>query len=308
LEVFVDADLDTLAVALYARIDDTLKDRPELGPWRPKVGIAPKLSDAELLTLAVLQVLLGHANETGWLRYAGSHLRHLFPYLPGQAGYNKRLRNSAVQLQAIIRLLCEDTDVWADDTWLIDSTPLECGRSRTTVQRSNLAGIAGYGYCPSHSRWFWGLRLHLVCTPTGLPITFALANPKVDERDVAIDLFEAEPALLTGRAGQTIIADKGYASAEFERRLAEHGIELVRPARVDEPRRRGAPQLRRLRQIIESVNNTLKAQLSLEHHGGRTIQGVFVRTLQRLLALTAAIWHNHRSGQPTLRSLTAYDH
>ena len=230
----MDADLDTLAVALYVRIDDTLKDRPELAPWRPKVGIAPKLSDAELLTLAVLQVLLGHANETGWLRYAHSHLSHLFPYLPGQAGYNKRLRKSAVQLQAIIRLLATDTDVWADDTWLIDSTPIECGRSRTTTQRSNLAGWAGYGYCPSHSRWFWGLRLHLVCTPTGLPITFAVTNPKADERDVAIDLFDAEPGLLAGRHGQTIIADKGYASAEFERRLTEHGIELVRPARRDD--------------------------------------------------------------------------
>jgi hypothetical protein len=304
----VDADLDTLAVALYARIDDTLKDRADLRPWRPKVGIAPKLSDAELLTLAVMQVLLGHDNETGWLRYANAHLPHLFPYLPGQAGYNKRLRKSAMQLQAMIRLLAEDTDVWSDDTWLIDSTPVECGRSRPTAQNSNLAGVAGYGYCASHSRYFWGLRLHLVCTPAGLPITFALANPKVDERDVAIDLFDAEPGLLAERHGQTIIADKGYASAEFERRLAEHGVELVRPARANEPRRRGAPQLRRLRQIIESVNNTLKAQLSLEDHGGRTAQGVFVRVLQRLLALTAAIWHNHHTGQLTLRSLTNYDH
>ena len=304
----MDADLDTLATALYARIDDTLKDRPELGPWRPKVGIAPKLSDAELLTLAALQVLSGHANETGWLRYARSHLCHLFPYLPGQAGYNKRLRKSAVQLRAMIRVLAEDTDVWADDTWLIDSTPIECGRSRTTTQRSDLAGWAGYGYCPSHSRWFWGLRLHLVCTPTGLPITFALASPKADERDVAIDLLDTEPGLLAGRHGQTIIADKGYASAEFERRLAEHRVELVRPTRRDEPRRRGAPQLRKLRQIIESVNNTLKAQLSLETHGGHSAHGVAVRVIQRLLALTAAIWHNHHSRQPILRSLTAYDH
>jgi hypothetical protein len=304
----MDADLDTLATPLYARIDDTLKDRPELVPWRPKVGIVPKLSDAELLTLAVMQVLLGHANETGWLRYATEHLSRLFPYLPGQAGYNKRLRKSAVQLQTMIRLLGEDTDVWADDTWLVDSTPVECGRSRPTAKRSNLADWAGYGYCASHSRYFWGLRLHLVCTPTGLPITFALTNPKLDERDVPIDLIESEPGLLAGRTGQTIIADKGYASAEFENRLAEHGIELVRPARANERRRRGAPQLRRLRQIIESVNNTLKAQLSLEHHGARSHQGVAVRVLQRLLALTAAIWHNHHSHQPVLRSLTSYDH
>jgi hypothetical protein len=112
----MDADLDTLATALYARIDDTLKARADLRPWRPKVGIGPKLSDAELLTLAAMQALLGFAHEARWLRHAGQHLTHLFPYLPGQAGYNKRLRRSAVQLQAMIRLLAEDTDVWSDDT------------------------------------------------------------------------------------------------------------------------------------------------------------------------------------------------
>jgi hypothetical protein len=304
----MDADLDTLATALYVRIDDTLADRPELRPWRPKVGIAPKLSDAELLTLAVLQVLLGFEHETRWLRHASEHLRHLFPYLPGQAGYNKRLRKSADQLQALIRVLGTDTDVWADDCWLIDSTPVECGRSRPVAKRSNLAGWASYGYCASHSRFFWGLRLHLIATPAGLPIAFALANPKTDERDVAIDLLESDPALLAGRDHQVLVADKGYASAEFEARLARHGIELIRPARRDEHPRRGARQLKPLRQIIESINATLKTKLSLERHGGHSQQGVLVRVLQRLLALTAAIWHNHHAGQPILRSLTAYDH
>ena len=304
----MDADLDTLAVALYVRIDDTLKDRPELRPWRPKVGIAPRLSDAELLTLAVLQVLQGFEHESRWLRHAREHLGHLFPYLPGQAGYNKRLRKSAEQLKAMIRVLAEDTDVWADDTWLIDSTPVECGRSRPTAKRSNLAGWAGYGYCASHSRYFWGLRLHLVATPAGLPIAFALANPKTDEREVAIDLFESDPGLLAGRHGQTLVADKGYTSAEFERRLNDHGIELLRPAMKRERPRRGARQLRSIRQTIESINATLKSQLSLERHGGHSPQGVYTRVLQRLLALTAAVWHNHHAGQPVLRSLTAYDH
>ena len=308
LEVFVDADLDTLATALYARVDDLLKDRPELVPWRPRVGIAPKLSDAELITLAVIQVLQGFNHEARWIRHARQHLSHLFPYLPGQAGYNKRLRKSAVQLQALIRVLAEDTDAWADDTWLIDSTPVETARSRPTVQRSNLAGWAGYGYCASHSRFFYGLRLHLVCTPSGLPITFALANPKVDERDVAVDMFDHDPTLFDGRGVQTIVADKGYASREFEARLADRGIELVRPAFKREKKRPGARQLKPIRQIVESVFDTLKGQLSLERHGGHSQQGVLVRVLQRLLALTVAIWHNHHTGQRVLRSLTAYDH
>jgi Transposase DDE domain len=304
----MDTDLDALATALYVRVDDLLLDRPSLVPPRPRVGLRPKLSDAELATLAVLQVLLGFEDEARWVRYAKAHLRHLFPYVPGQSGYNKRLRKAAAMLRSVTRILAADTDAWADDTWLIDSTPVECGRSRPTAKRSNLAGWAGYGYCASHSRYFWGLRLHLVATPAGLPVAFALANPKTDERDVALDIFEGDPDLLAGRTGQTLVADKGYASAEFERRLADHGIDLVRPARKREQPRPGARQLRSIRQIIESVNATLKTQLSLERHGGHSPQGVATRVIQRLLALTAAIWHNHHAGQPVLRSLTAYDH
>lgn len=301
-------DLDTLATAVYVRTDDALKDHPDLAPWRPQVGLQPRLSDAELLTLAVLQVLLGHNEEARWVRFARKHLSHLFPYIPGQAGYNKRLRKSAQMLQALIRILGAETDVWDDDTWLVDSTPVECARSRPTVKRSNLAGWAGYGYCASHSRYFWGLRLHLIATPAGLPVTFALTNPKLNERDIALDLLESDSGLLAGRRNQTLIADKGYASAGFETRLAELGVELIRPARKDEKPRRGARQLRSVRQIIESVNATLKTKLSLEHHRGHSPQGVLVRVLQRLLALTAVIWFNDLTNQPVLRSLIAYDH
>jgi hypothetical protein len=160
----VKTELDSLATALYVKTDDLLKDSPHLAPWRPAVGIAPKLTDAELVTLAMMQAMLGFTSEARWLRHARSHLRNLFPYLPQQPGYNKRLRKAADLLRRVTRLLATDTSVWSDDVWIVDSTPVECGRSRETVKRSDLAGWAEYGYCASHSRFFWGLRLHLVCT------------------------------------------------------------------------------------------------------------------------------------------------
>lgn len=288
-----------------------------VSPHRVRVGVSTTRDEAVALALArsadhatpiPRQALLGFSSETRWLRNARKHLADLFPYLPGQAGYNKRLRGAAELIRALIRILAADTSVWADDTWLIDSTPVECGRSRPTAKRSQLAGWAGYGYCASHSRYFWGLRLHLVCTPAGLPITFALAHPKTDEREVARDLMEREPVLLAARPGQTVIADKGYASREFESFLNDHGAQLLRPSFKNEKLRPGARLLKPLRQIIESVNDTLKGQLDLERHGGRTYGGVATRVLQRILALTAAIWHNDHCGQPTLRSLISYDH
>ncbi len=304
----MDADLDTLCTALYVRIDDELKTRPELRRQRPRVGLAPKLSDAELVCLAVVQALLGFTSETRFLRYAAEHLRHLFPYVPYQSGYNKRLRRASFQLQMVIRLLAQECESWFDDTWLVDSTPVECGRSRETVARSELAGFAGYGYCASHSCFFWGLRLHLVCTPSGLPVSFALSSPKADEREVLRDLLEIEPQLLGERPGQVILADKGYRSAELDSFLADHKAVLVRPMMRGESRRAGSVFLKPLRQIIESVNQTLKGHLDLERHGGRTEAGVVTRVLQRLLALTAAIWHNDLLGTRPLRSLVAYDH
>jgi len=302
----MDNDLDTLATALYAGTDDFLKACPWLVPWRPAVGLAPRITDAELVTVAVLQALLGHGSERAWLRRAAAELAGWFPYLPAQSGYNKRLRKLSGTLQAVIAHLAADTGLWSDDVWVADSTPVECGRSGQTVHRSDLAGWAEYGYCASHSRYFWGLRLHLLCTLQGLPVGFALTGAKADEREVLAGILESLPHPVP--AGQTLIADRNYYGQAFEAGLAGAGIVLLRPQREGEPPRPGAALFKPLRQVIESINATFKGQLDLETHGGRTASGVTVRVLQRILALTAVIWHNLNTGRYPLRSLTAYDH
>jgi hypothetical protein len=231
----------------------------------------------------------------------------MFPYLPQQSGYNKRLRAALPLVKKAIRMLAIDTDFWFDNQWIVDSTPVPCGMSRPTVKRSAMAGWAGYGYCASHSRFFWGLRLYLVCRPTGMPILWALANPKMDEREVLQAMLDIEAGLIADRPG-LLISDKGFASKEFENDLAMRGIELLRPSFKREKKRKGEGLLKSVRQLIESVNDTLKGQLDLEQHGGRTFEGVAVRVAQRILAMTSAIWHNHKTGAPLMRSLIPYDH
>src|SRR3954447_1642446 len=219
----VSTDLNTLLTALYVWIDDYLRTR--VRPGRP-----PRLTDAELLTLAVAQALLGVRSEARWLRLVPAALPGAFSYLPGQSGYNKRLRAAVPLLKWVIGVLAADTDLWADPVWLVDSTPVECARSRPAARRSDLAGFAGYGYCASHSRYFWGLRLHLVCTPAGLPITWALAHPKLDERQVLMAVLDQDRHLLTERHGLLLIADKGYTSAELDAYLHARGADLLLPA------------------------------------------------------------------------------
>lgn len=294
-------DLETLATALYVKIDDSLAGTRRAG--RP-----PRLTDSELLTVAVMQAVLGFVSEARWLRFARTHLATEFPYLPGQSGYNKRLRAANPLISRFIRTLARDTDLWHDDVWIVDSTPVECARSRPTVKRSDLAGWAGYGYCASHSRFFWGLRLHLLCTPGGLPIAWALTNPKTNEREVLADMLTGDPDLLATHPGQTVIGDKGYVSKHLDAFMADHGLTLLRPSYRNKKPRPGEHLLKPVRQLIESVNDTLKGQLDLERHGARTPAGVLARVGQRILTLTAAIWHNRANGTPVTRSLIAYDH
>nr|WP_246094946.1 IS982 family transposase [Streptomyces roseicoloratus] len=270
-----------------------------------RIGRPPKLTDAELLCLAVAQVLLGFPSARHWIRFAHARLGHLFRYLPQQSAYNKRLNAAGPLISQVIEALARQVPTWNDDLRLIDSTPLPCAASRETVKRSELAGHCGYGYCRSHSRFFWGFRLYLVTTAEGMPVTWCLANPKIGEREVMAALLEHDHHLV--RQGQVILADKGFAGKEFETFVSERlGAHLVRPDRKDEPVRHG--KIARVRQWIEAVIDTLKGQLSLEHHGGRTPAGVFARTGQRLLALAAGIWHNWTTGAAVKRSLIAYDH
>ncbi|MGI5262186.1 IS982 family transposase [Streptomyces angustmyceticus] len=292
------SDLDALLAALYVFIDDCV------APCR-RIGRPPKLTDAELLCLAIAQVLLGFPSARHWIRFAHARLGHLFRYLPQQSAYNKRLNAAGPLISQVIEALASQVPTWHDDLRLIDSTPLPCAASRETVKRSELAGHAGYGYCRSHSRFFWGLRLYLLTTAEGMPISWCLANPKLGEREVMTALLERDHHLV--RTGQVILADKGFAGREFKAFLTERlGVHLVRPDRKGEPVRHG--RLARVRQWIEAVFDTLKGQLSLEQHGARTPAGVFARTGQRLLALAAAIWHNWTTGAKIKRSLIAYDH
>ena len=304
----MDADLDTLATALYVRTDDLLKTYPQWAPARPLVGIAPRVTDAELVTLAVMQAMLGFTSEARWVRFAGTHLGRAFPYLPQQPGYNKRLRRLGATIGWLVGVLARDSSLWSDDVWVVDSTPVECGRSRETARRSDLAGWAEYGYCASHSRYFWGLRLHLLCTVHGLPVGFALTGAKADERQTLLGILDEDPDLTAGRAGQTIIGDRHYFGRDFENTLTAAGLRLLRPARKGETERAGSQFFKPLRQHVESIFDTYKGQLDLEQHGGRTPAGVIVRVLQRILALTTTIWHNDRTGQPVTRSLLTYDH
>ena len=286
----MDADLDTLCTVVYCTADDLL---PEA-----RANARRRITDAEVVTLCVAQAIMGIPSDRRFLAVARKRLVHLFPDLPRQAGYHKRRRRLTDAIEWLMGVFAAASPGFSDDLLLCDSTPIECGRSRETAQRSALGEVAGYGYCAAHSRFFWGLRLHALCAPDGTPRALELASPGRDEREVGLELLERAV-----RGGEVLVCDKGYAGRKFAAAAADLGVTVVRPRRADE-RGRG-PHLAPIRQRIESIFWTAKDLLGLERHGARTMAGLRARVLQRFCCLAACICLNHRLGRPS-RALVDY--
>jgi Transposase DDE domain len=290
-EATMDADLDTLCIAVYCTADDLLPEPP--GNARRMV------TDAEVVTLCVAQAIMGIPSDRRFLKVARKRLVHLFPEIPCQSGYFKRRRRLADQLEWLMGMFASQSPGYSDDLLLIDSTPVECARSRETVKRSALADAADYGWCASHSRFFWGFRLHALFALDGTPRALTLASPKRDDREVGLTLLER--CQLSG--GETVVGDKNYAGRDFAQAVSDLDATIVRPRRKDEPGQ--GPHLAPIRQRIESIFWTCKDLLTLERHGARTLDGLRERVLQRFLTLAACITLNHQLGRPS-RALVDY--
>lgn len=185
---------------------------------------------------------------------------------------------------------------------LVDSTPIECASCRPTVQRSDLADWAGYGYCGSHSRFLWGLRM--IATPACPSGGMGPHQPQPGRARGTARHARAPGAHRRARSWRT----RATAPRDLEDDLNQAGLTLLHPAARNEAPRPDADLLRPLRQRIESVFDTLKDQLGIERHSGPTPTGVTARVAQHIPALTAVIWHNDNTANPHLRSLTPYDH
>ena len=279
------ADLDLLLTAVFCAADDLL-------PKRAK-NARRRITDAEVITLCVAQALLGITSDRRFLRAARRQLAGLFPVLPTQDAFWKRRARLTEQIERVMAAFARDCPGYWDDICLLDSTPVECGRSIDTARRSQLAVACAHHYSRSHSRWFWGMRLHLLGAPDGTIRSVILASADDKERDVARRLFA-----MALRGGETIVCDKGYAGAEFaEHAATTYNAAVLRPARQTEPD--NGLHLSGIRQRIESIFWTLKDQLGLEDHRARTLHGLRARIASKLLAYSAGIWLNWLLDRPT---------
>jgi hypothetical protein len=326
----MDADLDLLLTTVYVTADDLLPEASK--------NVMRRITDAEVVTLAVAQAIMGIPSDRRFLKVAAKQLPHLFPALPKQPGYFKRRRRLSETLEWLMGIFASQSPGFHDDLLLIDSTPVECARSRETVKRGGaskladkLSDAADYGYCASHSRFFYGMRLHAIFSPDGTPRALEVCSPKLDEREIGLVLLDR----VRRNGPVTLIGDKGYAGRSFAEQVSQRDAIILRPQRNDEARRAhpantdqpastpalrpasqitahtgalpdsSGPHLAPIRQRIESIFWTCKDLLTLERHGARTLQGLRERLLARFCCLAACVTLNHQLGRNS-RSLVDY--
>jgi Transposase DDE domain len=284
------ASLETLVIAAYVFADGVAIPRP---------GPEGKISDAELIALAVAQAAMGIPSDRQFLGLVGKVLPGWFPHLPEQSQYNRRLRRltpwiATVQLQ-LAELLAEGR------VRLADGTLLSCANYAGCASKSHFAGHAAYGYCPSKSQFIWWMRLVLLCDRKGVPVGYDLVDPKAgQERQAVLDRAAAHP-------GSVLFCDGGFWGVEYREQMELISVELVTPARhqlADRPPAEVAKA--RVRLVIESVFSNLKRQMRLSDHLAKTPGGLAQRIAQRLLALTVGIFINLLAERPA-RALAAYD-
>jgi hypothetical protein len=284
------ASLETLVIAAYVFATTFRIPRP--GP----VG---KVSDEEIVTLAVAQAMTGMVSDRRFLGTISRLLPGFFPDLPDQTQYNRRLRRLTPWITTVQLMLAEL--VAEGQIRLADGTLITCANYPGCASKSEFAGHAGYSYCPSKSQFIWGMRLVLLADPKGVPVGYDLVGPKTgQERDAVLELAAAHP-------GSVLFADGGFWGREYLASMQLIDIELITPAK-HKTRQRPAAEIAkaRIRLVIESVFCTLKRQMALQDHQAKTIAGLVARIAQRLLALTIGIYLNTLLGRPP-RALAAYD-
>ena len=284
------ASLETLVVAAYVFATSVAIPRP---------GPEGLITDHELIALAAAQAATGICSDRQFLGVIDRLLPGWFPHLPDQTQYNRRLRRLApwiatVQLQ-VAGLIAEG------QIRLVDGTLIACANYPGCASKSEFAGHASYGYCPSKSLFVWGMRLVLIADLKGTPVGYDLVGPKTgQERDSAW-------RLATGQPDSFLFADGGFWGAEYERTMSLIDVTLITP---DKHTLGARPPIEiakaSIRLVVESVFSNLKGQMRLDQHLAKTVAGLVQRIAQRLLALTLGMLINLLTGRPP-RALAAYD-
>ena len=244
-----------------------------------------RLADSEVITLAIFQQLRGVESERSFLRDSQRFFSHLFPGVVGlhPSSFHRRVRKLRRFLEPLRREVLSEM-VGDPETLLVDSTLLSVLHPRQVSQGSGFSGAAWV-------RWgsfsVYGVKLHLICSTNGVPLSYELTPANVADVCLAEELINE--AKLGDRVARKLLGDLAYRSAELKEALAEVDILLV----TEPSERQGG-----IRQHIEIAISSLKRVFGLGETLATTLVGLATRIAAKIAAYTYAFVVNRMLGRP----------
>lgn len=263
----------------------------------PHVGRRPQVSDVEIIALSTWQAVKRCESESEFFRHLQDWMPELAQSLGTRRNYNGRRRFLWLVTEDIRRRMAVKTDEGEPAVYLVDSMPMpscrnaRARRCRVTMEDEDAA--SDYGYCAAQKAYYFGRKLHALCSPTGVIHSYDLSKASVHDLHYLKDVREMFENCV-------IIGDKGYISKEVRVDLFNYArIELVVPYRCNQKDYVPQPhEFRRLRKRIETDFSQLIEVMEIRCNYAKRLPGYFMRVCSKITAFTLLQYENRKAGRP----------
>ena len=293
--------MDDLLLHIFCLVDDGIKAL-NLGRLRRR-GPQPHLADSEVITMELAGELIGLDQDQAIYRHFKTHYLSLFPSLR-QVDRTNFLRQAAnlwrvqqrLHRQLVQRLVGNEQEA----LWIIDSFPLPVCRFARAPSCKRLADVANFGKDHGDNRTYYGLRVHVRCTTSGVIGGFELAAANIHDTDLAGERLPV---------GSVSLGDRNSWDPLFQSPLREDGTILPAPfkRKSSDPWPGFSRTLSRVRQIIEPVIGQLAERLHAKRTWAKDLWHLCSRMIRKVLAHTIATTITRQLGYPPLQFERLFD-
>jgi Transposase DDE domain len=276
------AHTEEALTVLFCLIDDAYR---LLNPHARRYESLKRLSDSEVIALALCQQLRGVESERSFLRDTERFFSHLFPGVVGlhPSSFHRRMRKLRRFLEPLRREILSEM-IGDPETLLVDSTLLPVLHPRQVPQSS---GFPGGAWVRWGSFSVYGVKLHLICATNGVPISYELTPANVADVSLTEELIAG--AKLGYGMARRLLGDLAYRSGQLREILAEMGILLS----TERSQRRPG-----VRQRVEIAISSLKRVFGVGETLATTLVGLATRIAAKICAYTYAFLVNRMLGRP----------
>lgn len=272
-------DIETLLTIIYVLVDDWYEAKgKELLKGKP--GVKPIFKDSEVITLMLAADFVPYPGETQFLAFIRANYLKLFPDLLDQSQFNRRARGLRGLVEQLRRHWALELGVQNETQFLLDTKPVPVMGYKRSKKHSDFAGSADYGYCSSRNLRYFGYKLVMITTLSGLPVAYELVPANTDERLAA-------ETVLTYLSNADVFGDKGFIGEEWQAQIysqtgnrvytvKRHNQKVQNPAAFDK-------LLCSVRERIEGVFHEIQnTGRNIERLLAKTVVGLCTRVVSKV--------------------------